>query len=290
MTMFSYKSISSTPKAFNPKAFALTSIGIALLETNKELMEDKFVSAPDSAIKEFKSLRLKDDYASFNKALKVEMTALIEESKKIKAESLSGGNRIRALNQPRMLIMDFFTKLACATVDSMTILKDEHVTKNPKKNGVGSLSHLTVVEFKHDGNTWVYEVEDVAGDAKYKESINGIEYTDFSGDAPVIHNLLKIAAHTIANKALRDYFKREHVKNPQSLKKAEMIASIIGGDASDYLIVSNAFDDSSHLMNVPAIMKKDDAHIAIILKKMLLASEAEYRELVKIFHKKPLFH
>lgn len=290
MSTFKYTALDSATKIFNPKAFALASIGIALVEADKALMANEFVSAPDIAIKEFKKFRLTNEYESSNAALKIVTADLVKKAVKIKTESPSAENRIRALNAPRMQIMELFTKMACATVDSMTILKDEHVVKNPKKDGSSAISHLTVIEFKHDDNTWLYEVKDVGGDPMYRQAINGIKYEAISGDAPIIDNLLKLAAHTIASKSLRDYSTAEHRKDAGSLKKAEMIASIIGGNADDYLIVSSGFDVFAKSMKVPPEFKKNDIHVDIVLRKMLVASDAEYRELAKIFQQKPLFH
>lgn len=290
MSTFTYTALDSATKTFNPRAFALAAVGIALIEANRVLMADEFTAAPDIAIKEFKKFSLTNEYAASNAALKVVTGDLVKKALKIKAESQATASRIRALNAPRMLITEFFTKLACATIDSMVILKDEHTHKNPKKDSLGDLSHLTVVEFTHDDNVWVYEVEDVGGDPTYKQTINGIQYEAISGDAPIIDNLLKIAAHTIASKSLRDYSAAQHRKDETALKKAEMIASIIGGEVDDYLIVSSGFEVFSNSMEVPPAFKKDDIHVDIILRKMLIANDDEYKEIAKLFQKKPLFH
>lgn len=202
---------------------------------------------------------------------------------KIKVESFDG-QLIVMSDFDEMWV--FFKEVGITCVDSLTVLENIPSDTNDDPN---EAKHCTKVQIIHDGNSWIYNLKAFSGKAlETTLFINNLEATSLCQQSMWINALFKMMAIMAQKDLIENNFIEDFKQEPDVLKKAKAVASILGGNYENYLIfVANI---NSHIPYLGRTNEMQKNSISLIVDDRLRATDDQKREVVKIFLAKPNYH
>lgn len=215
---------------------------------------------------------------SISAALKIKILAAIAKIKQREA------SLVTLSNFDEMAI--FFKEVVLQCLERFEV-----VSKTEEKEGVTleSITHLVTVEAEHNGNLWQYKMtKELNGELTRSVTVNGMKSPTMIGDAQWADMALGMMAIMTQKDIMDEYQTRQYDRNPNYKKQAKALASIVGGDYQQYLILVATINNQDGLIAGLTVSK--DSAIYLILSDALRASEAQLREVAKIFSDKPRYH
>lgn len=176
-------------------------------------------------------------------------------------------------------VWDFYQAAVELTVDSIKILTNIH---KPIKNSGGEFDHNTRIQFNHGNNVWVYNVR-IKGSkgVSVKSFLNGVEQTiNNRASADVDFMLQRVAWVMGMDRAYKHIAKIAH-KDPRAIKKALLMAGVLGGDYNYYLVIAKHFDQFvTDAMRKESISKHEA--MVFLLEQETRATPSEIKALVEL--------
>lgn len=293
MTDFHYNSFSENGEVIHPKGvelFILSNIIHDMMGQEHEYRDEQEGSLKpfpydEVALKNLSKITHKglakdaiEVVIGVNADLRIKILAAIEKIKQREA------SLITLSNFDEMAI--FFKEVILQCLE-----RYEVVSKTEEKEGVTleSITHLTTVEAEHNGNLWQYKMtRELNGELTRRVVVNGMESPTMIGDAQWVDMALSMMAIMSQKDITDEYQICQYDRNPTYAKQAKAVASIVGGDYKQYLILVATINNQDGLIAGLTVSK--DSAIYLLLSDALRASEAQLREVAKIFSDKPQYH
>lgn len=292
-----YHSLDARVMSFNSKAFMLEVCGLSLDEIyddKDDILSDADISnIPNVVFSTF--LHVIDDVAKSCEydEVRAELQKAADDLKVmvLAARKTIGHSKAKSFNGANALIGEFVVSLVGMLVDAVTITKSEHsFSDGDGSEGDFHTNHYVTVQFKQDGNTWEYKINNVEGVNDWDFNVDGHKKPRLSETGMNIHATLKTAADMIALKEalnfLNDHFEK---KDPLAVKNSKLVAGVLGGDYKDYLGIVANWDMFVADIDLPAVMKSHGLDVEMVIREMFIVDNSEVKQIAKILKKTPLF-
>lgn len=185
-------------------------------------------------------------------------------------------------NQSKLKVGDFeqefwwFCSEAMSRLITVKTLNNSH-SKIKRSNN--EYEHKTRLQYTHGGNAWVFNVH-IKGNqgVEIKTFFNKADITKESpltmqAELGLIYPVLqKIALSTAMSKGF-DYLVSIADKEPRTVKRAQLIAGVLGGDYKSYLLTAKYFDDSFEALYKTTMMSKDEVVKHILNRELRVDQE-----------------
>ena len=293
MAIFQYKSIDVSGKVVNEKGvelFILSKLVYDILneygnwisDTNNENKLYRYSDAFIFKIDGMQHFGLDDEAVSIVNRITTEL----------KRKGLVAIDKVADYGSRLVLMSNFdemavyFKEVLLQCLDSFEVIDDFH---GGDSDISGDVDHYTKIRILHGSDEWEYTVGDgIDSHISKKVVINSAEVSSLQGDAQWVDMLLT----TLAIMTRKDMVDERVINKSNNIelyvKQAKAVASILGGDYKRYLIIVTVINDHEGLIAGLSISK--DLAIKLLLTESLRASEAQIKEVAKIFSDKPLYH